>query len=118
MIAATLSITGCAYPMSRYSSAQPLPTKLDAAKAYVAYEENVCGALIDICDGIPDVRGEAIDGLSCRREPQETAVCRFEYAGRRCQARFVRSEGLSNGWMVAFRNRVPKGSDIECAGVH
>ena len=100
--------------MSRYSHVSPLPTTLEAANAYVSYEENACRALVDVCDGIPAARAEAVEGLSCRREARGTAVCRFQYAGRRCQARFVMSEGPSNNWFVEFRNRVPKGSDVDC----
>lgn len=115
MIAATISIVGCSHPMSRYSHVPPLPTPLEAASAYVSYEENACRALVDVCDGIPAVRAEAVEGLLCHRAAKGTAVCTFQYAGRRCQARFVMAERPSNSWLVAFRNRVPKGSDIDCA---
>ena len=93
-----------------------LPTKQEAAKAYEAYEEAVCRVMIDVCDGIASASPEGVERLACRRERQGTSTCRFEYANRRCRARFVMSEDISQGWVVAFRNRVPKGPDIECHG--
>lgn len=91
-----------------------LPTKSAAAAAFVAYEANICRALIDVCEGIAPVAPDAIDRLTCRKERKATASCSFTLAGRKCRARFIRSDAAPDGWAVAFRNRVPKGSDVQC----
>ena len=93
-----------------------LPTKSAAAAAFFAHQENICRALVDLCDGIAPASPEAIDQLACREERQDAAICTFWYGGRGCLARFVRSKDAADGWIIAFRNRAPKGSDIECMG--
>lgn len=104
-IAATISIGGCSHPIGNYASTPPLPTRQDAANAYFAYEEDVCSALIDVCEGIVETPPEAIDRLACQRESRGTAVCGFEYPVSHCQARFVVADSPFNGWTVAFRTR-------------
>jgi hypothetical protein len=91
-----------------------LPSKSAAAAAYVAYEENICRALIDVCDGIAPAAPEGVERLACHRERRGAAICTFATTGTHCRARFIRSNGAPDGWIVAFRNRVPKGSDVTC----
>lgn len=103
--------------ISSTALAQPvasLPTTVAAAKAYVAYEENICRALIDVCEGIPHPDPTGVRKLSCHPVASNAAQCRFEAAGRSCKARFVNDPSSTDGWAVAFRNRVPKGPDVNC----
>ena len=92
----------------------PLPTEVAAAGAYVAHEVNVCRALIDVCDGVSPAAPDKVESLACRRERQGAASCTFEHSGSKCRARFMRSNDAPDGWIVAFRNRVPIGADVDC----
>lgn len=107
-----------ASPVSAIPSQQdrPFPTKSAAAKAYAAYEENICRKLIDVCNGISPTTfpPDGVEKLVCRPANQGATRCTFEIRDRHCKAQFIRSPSSTDGWIVAFRNRVPKGPDITC----
>ena len=103
--------------LSSATLAQPrasAPTPIAAAEAYVAYETNVCRALIDVCEGVGKGSPPNVQKLVCRPGSGEAALCRFEAQGHVCDARFRRTPSTVDGWSVAFRNKVPKGPDIRC----
>lgn len=94
----------------------PFPTKSAAAKAYAAYEDDICRKLIDVCNGIAPATfpPDGVEKLVCRPAIQGATRCAFEIRGRACKAQFIRSPSSADGWIVAFRNRVPKGPDVTC----
>lgn len=41
------------------------PTLIAASEAYVAYEQNICRALIDVCEGVASASPQHVEKLAC-----------------------------------------------------
>ena len=108
-----------ASPASATAFAQqtaPLPTESAAANAYASHEGDICRRLIDACDGATSttVPPDEVKKLACRSAAPSAARCTFEIRDRACKAEFIRSPSSADGWVVAFRDRVPKGPYVAC----